>query len=106
MKTIFKLIWYYIETRYTKLLSLFGVTKDSSVIPEGKYCYVSDRERNTNDPHPNGGIWVKTCKYHRGTKRTGGIACTYTGHFGFDMCLYDQCKICGVNDGLEEIDIF
>jgi hypothetical protein len=26
------------------------------------------------------------------------VACIYVGFYGFDFCLYDQCKICGIND--------
>jgi hypothetical protein len=30
------------------------------------------------------------------------VACIYVGFYGFDFCLYDQCKICGVNDEIDE----
>jgi hypothetical protein len=98
IKNRVKLLWYYTETRYTKLLHIFGVERDSSVIPEGMYCYV-------NEPRADGGYWIKICKYHKCTPETKGIACTYIGFYGFDCCLYDQCKICGVNDGLDERDL-
>ena len=28
--------------------------------------------------------------------------CIYVGFIGFDSCLGDQCKICGVNIGYDE----
>lgn len=93
MKHKLRLLWYYAETRYVKLLRIFGVSRSVSVIPKGQYCYVLDEERYT------------TCKYYRSTQKTGGVACTYTGFFGFDVCLYDQCKICGENDGIDERDL-
>jgi hypothetical protein len=98
MKTLFKLLWYYIETRYVKLLHIFGINRDASIIPKGQYCYVWDNERNINEPCTNDGYCIKPCKYYRSTKKTRGIACTYIGFFGFDICLYDQCKFCGENE--------
>jgi hypothetical protein len=95
MKHKLKILWYYIETRYANLLILLGFKRDTSVIPKGQYCSVLDEERNMKEPCTNGSHYIKTCKYYRGTSKTGGIACIYTGFFGFDVCLYDQCKICG-----------
>ena len=105
MKHKLRLLWYYAETRYVKLLRIFGVRRSTSVIPKGQYCYVWDEERNTKEPCSDGGYWIKTCKYYRSTTKTGGVACTYTGYYGFDPCLYDQCKICGVNNGIDECDL-
>ena len=105
MKHKLKLLWYYAETRYAKLLCIFGVRRSASIIPKGQYCYVWDEERNINEPCTDGGYWIKTCKYYRSTLKTGGVACTYTGFFGFDFCLYDQCKICGENDEIDECDL-
>lgn len=68
------------------------------------YCYEYDEERNTKEPINDGGYWVKTCKYYRSTPKTKGVACTYVGYMGFDPCLYDQCKICGVKDSFESED--
>lgn len=97
MKDKIKLCWYYLETRYTKLLMLFGYLKSSDPIPTNTpYCYLWDDEKNKQEPID--GYWIKTCKYYRSTPKTRGIACTYVGYFGFDLCLYDQCKICGVNE--------
>lgn len=104
MRNGLRLIWYYTETRYAKLLRMLGVKRNASVIPGGLYCYVPDDERNKKEPLENG-YWVKRCKYYRGTPKTGGIACTYIGYYGFDPCLYDQCKICGENDKINESEL-
>jgi len=95
MKTKFKLLWYWVETRYVKLLRLFGVVPNTNPIPDGRYCYEYDKERNIKEP--TDGYWIISCKYYRSTYETGGVACTYLGYMGFDPCLYDQCKICDVN---------
>lgn len=96
MRTKLRLLWYWLETRYAKLLRLFGVVRSTDCIPDGMYCYEYDEERNAKEP--TDGYWIKTCKYYRSTPKTKGIACTYVGYMGFDPCLYDQCKICGVKD--------
>ena len=95
MKTKLRLTWYWIETKYVKLLRLFGVVLSTDVIPNGMYCYEYDEEKNKRAPLDGTEYWVKTCPYYRSTPETKGIACTYSEHFGFDPCLYDQCKICG-----------
>ena len=105
MKTKLRLLWYWLETRYVILLRLFGVVRSASVIPKGQYCYVRDEERNAKEPCVDGGYWIKICKYYRSTPKTRGIACTYVGFFGFDFCLYDECKICGENDEIDERDL-
>ena len=92
-----KLIWYYIETRFVLLYLFFGFKRNDKVIPKGMYCYIIDEERNIKEPCKDGSYWIKKCPYYRSTGKTGGIACTYDGFFGFDLCLYDQCKICGIN---------
>ncbi len=103
MKHKLRLLWYYAETRYVKLLRIFSVRRSASVIPKGQYCYVWDEERNAKEP--TNGYWIKTCKYYRSTPKTGGVACTDTGYYGFDPCLYDQCKICGKNYEIDERDL-
>jgi len=60
------------------------------------YCYEHDVERNIKEPI--NGYWIKPCKYYRSTNKSKGVACTYVGYFGFDVLLYDQCKICGENE--------
>ena len=105
MRTKLKLLWCWIETRYANLLHLFGVVRSTDCIPNGTYCYEYDEERNAKKP-ANGyyGYWIKPCKYYRSIPKTNVVACTYVGYMGFDPCLYDQCKICGVKDSLENID--
>ena len=106
VKNAIKLLWYYIETRYAKLLHVLGISRNTSIIPKGVYCYARD-EKNSNKWHFDNGIYpIKVCKYYRSTSKNGGIACTYKGFFGFDPCLYDQCKICGKNDELDKNDLF
>jgi len=89
-----KILCYYIEVLFSKLLHLFGVWYDVSIIPIGHYCYVPDNERNKEEPFD--GYWISPCKYYRGMKGSGA-ACVYVGFIGFDICLGDQCKICGQN---------
>lgn len=95
-----RLSWYYIEVLFTKVQRYFGIRKDTSVIPEGMYCYTWDNERELREPHTNGGYWIKPCKYYRSMKGMNA-ACTYIGFIGFDFCLGDQCKMCGENYGDE-----
>lgn len=102
MKQRIILASYYIEAMCSRLLRMFGVRRNVSAIPDGQYCYIIDKERNEKEPIKNGGYWIKPCRYYRGTKKTGGVACIYVGFYGFDFCLYDQCKICGVNDEIDE----
>lgn len=92
-----KIWWSYVEILFTKIQRLFNVRKDSSVIPPGPYCYVIDEEKN--DLEPIDGIWVKVCKYYRSMRRQCYAGCTYVGFIGFDLCLGDQCKMCGKNEG-------
>ena len=42
MKHKLRLLWYYAETRYVKLLRIFGVRRSTDYIPDGMYCYVWD----------------------------------------------------------------
>ena len=95
-----KLLRYYVEIVYTKLLRLFNVRRSTSPIPKGTpYCYVRDDERNKKEPID--GYWIKPCKYYRNMKGYNA-ACTYVGFIGFDPCLGDQCKICGVDYGYDD----
>lgn len=93
-------IWIYVEVLWTKLLLFFGKRKDASVIPEGHYCYLFDGRTGFM---PDGRSWLgtKPCPYYRGMKGELDAACTFVGFVGFDMCLGDQCKICGENYGKE-----
>lgn len=105
MKNNIKLSWYFIEVLFAKFLNLIKYKKNKSVIPIGVYCYEIDHKLNELEPLPNGQKWIKTCKYYRVDKCSKGTACTYVGHYGFDVCLYDRCKICGVNDNLEGLKL-
>ena len=93
-KDYIRLGYYWLEIQYYKI---FGLPNEIGVIPEGPYCYVPDVEKNKTHTEPNV-IWTKTCPYFRSTRMTGGIACTFEGYFGFDVGLYDQCKICSINN--------
>ena len=97
MKTKFKLIGIWLEVKFSKL---FKIKHDSSKIPQGMYCYCADNERNEKEPLENE-MWIKTCPYFRSTTKTGGIGCTFIGFYGFDFCLYDECKICSINEDFD-----
>lgn len=90
-----KIIWFYIEIGYSKLLNIFNVKRNTSLIPKGMYCYTFDGTSGTDD---SGYTWFGTnsCKYYRSMKGMKA-GCTYIGFIGWDPCLGDQCKICGEN---------
>jgi hypothetical protein len=94
-----KVVWYYIEILYSKILRLLHIKRDTSVIPKGMYCYVIDRERNIKEPFD--GYWIKKCKYYRSLEGELCAGCTYVGVIGWDLLLGDQCKICDVNDDID-----
>jgi hypothetical protein len=104
MKYRIIIIWYYIEVGWSKFTSWLGFKKDTFVIPRGFYCYVFDNEKNIKEPHKNGGYWIKSCPYYRSMKGQCNAGCTYIGFIGFDPCLGDQCKICGINEE-DEIEL-
>jgi len=97
-----KVVWYYIEIVYAKTLHWFGICRDASVIPKGEYCYVPDEERNAKEKPKGGGYYIKPCKYYRHMRGELSAGCTYVGFIGVDLCLGDQCKICGENHGRDE----
>ncbi len=103
MKYKTKVIWYYIEIGFTKILNILKITKDASVIPYGMYCYKFDGRTGIDE---RGYTWhgTKTCKYYRHTKN-GRAGCTFVGYIGYDACLTDQCKICGENNEIKEEDL-
>ena len=94
MKNTILLFWYWTEIQFSLFCYLLGISKDTSVIPEGAYCYNIDFERDEKEPREDGGHWVRYCPYFRWTRENRGMGCTYTGYYGFDLCLYDSCKIC------------
>jgi hypothetical protein len=100
LKYKFTILWYFIEIYSGKLLNLLNIRKDTSVIPKGPYCYVIDEERNKKEPITDG-YWTKNCKYYRSMRGQCNAGCTYVGFIGWDICLGDQCKICGENEGYE-----
>jgi hypothetical protein len=101
MKRFLKIIWYYIEIYFIKLILLLGIKRNSSVIPEGVYCYTPIEFPSKENNH----IYkIKPCKYYRHITKNIK-SCTYEGYVGFDFGLYDQCKICGENDDISENDL-
>jgi hypothetical protein len=96
--------WRYItvwmELMFLRGLKKFGYKQNIDVIPKDTmYCYKWDEEKNANDPE---GGWIITCPYYRLIQPMCYAACTYTGYIGFDPCLADQCKICGINEDERE----
>lgn len=93
MKNIFRLIWFYIEIIFVKIILFLGIKRNKSIIPKGHYCYTPiefPSEKN------NGIYKIKPCKYYRSVTKYIK-SCTYEGYIGYDMCLWDQCKICNEN---------
>lgn len=86
----------FFEILYSRACIFLKINKDATVIPEGHYCYVIDEEKNKLEPID--GYWIKTCKYYRSIGN-GYAGCTYCGYIGWDICLSDQCKMCGENYG-------
>ena len=86
----------YIQVWFRVLwVKIFHPRQDTSVIPEGPYCYSVDHEKNKLQPID--GYWIKPCPYFHKFK-SGKTACTYEGFLGFDVAHHDQCKICNEND--------
>ncbi len=100
MKYKIKVLWYYIEIGFAKLLRLFNIKRSTKPIPkETAYCYIIDEEKNKKEPID--GYWIKPCKYYRAMEEQSYGGCTYVGFIGFDPLLGDQCKICNVETGFE-----
>jgi len=96
-----KLISCYIEIAWANVLIFLKIKKSTTPIPDNTpYCYIMDDEKNLNEPHKNGGYWIKTCKYYRFVN-DDIKACTYVGYIGDDLLLNDQCKICGEKQNYE-----
>ena len=91
-----KVLWYHIEVLWAKILLKLGIEKSIDPIPGNtSYCYTWNEERNEKEPID--GYWIKPCKYYRSMKGSNA-GCTFVGFIGFEPCLGDQCKICGVKD--------
>lgn len=97
-----KKILYHIEIYWWKFWLYLGVKRNKKIIPKGMYCYEYDGTEGVSN---DGLHWygINRCKYYRDMKRIN--ACTYLGYIGFDYCLYDQCKICDENRGIENSEI-
>ena len=81
---------------YSKLLFLFGKKYDSSVIPEGHYCYTPDFEKiKASDSFT---YYIIPCPYYKTLGKTWN-GCKYIGIITDDFVFDDQCKICGENYG-------
>lgn len=103
MKNSLKLLWYYAETRYVKLLRIFGVRRSTLLIPKGMYCYTPDIEKNEAIKSCTT-YYIKPCKYYK-TFWGRYNGCSYLGVITDDPTFDDQCKICGVNDELDKRDL-
>ena len=84
-----------IEILWSRIITFFGYKYSNELIPDGAYCYIHDIARNKTEPITNG-VWIVKCKYYRSTKQQS--ACIYISYIGNDVCLDDQCKICGEKD--------
>jgi len=71
--------------------------KDTSVIPEGMYCYTHENGKQKNCPY-----WSRNKKYD---KYCNGY-CSYLemGDWNYGTLLWDQCKECGIKMD-HEVDI-
>lgn len=47
------------------------MSKDTSVIPEGHYCYVPDIEKNANKDEDDHAYYIKLCPYFKYKKDAG-----------------------------------
>jgi hypothetical protein len=78
---------------FSKMLITFGYKYDSSIIPDGLYCYVPDVEKNKNTTKFE--YHIIPCKYYKPIdKKWNG--CKYIGIITDDLLFDDQCKICNV----------
>ena len=86
-----------LEALYWKIRLKSGYKPDTSVIPEGVYCYTPDFEKNKNKAEDDPYYYTKVCPYYR-TRKGMKSGCMFLGWSGWDMAHWDQCKICGEND--------
>lgn len=78
------------EVLYAKALGVIGLMKDPRPIPRNTpYCYTIDNEGQLN-----------VCPYYRKVNKDKSV-CTFEGYIGYDVCLHDMCKICGISDNLK-----
>jgi hypothetical protein len=88
---------------WAKILIFFGHKYDESVIPRNiPYCYTPDDEKN-KDKY-TGVYYVKPCPYGK-TLGKDWIGCKFLGVIAnWDLLLSDQCKICGISDGIDKFE--
>ena len=75
-----------------KIKYLLDIKQDTSVIPEGFYCYYSTCGLNT-----------KLCPYYKQFNEEYN-GCAYLGIITDNILLWDMCKICGENLNESEND--
>ncbi len=98
---------------YKELLDLTAKmkAKDTSIIPEGPYCYIGLS-------YEKGVLHTKVCPYFDHIEKGGSQSDGYChfleegdshldGSDNMEGCglLWDQCKCCGINDEINESDI-
>jgi len=83
---------------FSKILIFFGYKYDESVIPEGAYCYTPKRDSNTKLSYA-----IEPCPYYKDISMYFA-GCKFLGNFYTDLEFFDQCKMCDINYGLEEMD--
>jgi hypothetical protein len=95
-------IWFVVL--FFRIKRLLGFKFKTDEILNGQYCYVFDGTSGINKK--TGYTWygTKTCPYYK-TLYKNKSACLYLGFFGWDLCLNDQCKICGVKNEIDEKDL-
>lgn len=81
------------------MLKKFGYKYDTSVIPEGMYCYSSVDEDPMESIIDNGYYSTKPCPYYLCLGK-GKNACKFKAIITEDFCFDDQCKICKENLGI------
>jgi len=91
-----KILIYYIEILLSTLRLKLGFNYSKDCIPIGYYCYKIDEEKSKSRPLSEG-YEIQLCPYYRKTKNGDNCGCVYIGFWGYDSCLWDQCKICGEN---------
>lgn len=73
----------------TNIFYSLGIRKSIKPIPDGKYCYVVDKENKK----PIDGYWIIPCKYYKKVSENIN-GCNYLGIITSDIDFKDQCKIC------------
>jgi hypothetical protein len=97
----------WIEMLWAWLIVKLGYKYDESRVPQNTpYCYSPDVEKNKKEILDNGFMdiyFLIPCPYYKVlTKNITG--CKLCGVIAdeFDILLWDQCKICGISEGINE----